>query len=481
MMKKHHWSVMNADWEVWAMPNMSPKKVGIPEQDPQVRNKNFEEVSLGYTEEMAKEEAQRCLNCKHKPCISGCPVNVKIPEFITLIAAGEFEKAYDKIRETNSLPAVCGRVCPQETQCEEKCVRGIKGEPVGIGRLERFAADWYLKNVVRKSQMTARNGKKVAVVGSGPAGLTCAGDLAKMGYDVTIFEAFHMAGGVLVYGIPEFRLPKALVRKEIDVLQELGVEIRTNMVIGKVLTIDEIFQEGYEAVFIGSGAGLPAFMRIPGENLNGVYSANEFLTRINLMKAYKPEADTPVKRGKSVAVVGGGNVAMDAARSAKRLGAENVYIIYRRSEAEMPARLEEVHHAKEEGIIFKLLTNPTRILGDEKGWVTGIECVEMALGEPDASGRRRPVQKPGSEHIVDVDTVIIAIGTSPNPLIRSTTPDLETNQWGCINASEETGQTSKEGVFAGGDAVTGAATVILAMGAGKKAAQAIDEYIKSKA
>jgi len=463
------------------MPNMSPKKVRIPEQDPLVRNKNFEEVSLGYTEEMAKEEAQRCLNCKHKPCISGCPVNVKIPEFIMLIAVGEFEKAYDKIRETNSLPAVCGRVCPQETQCEEKCVRGIKGEPVGIGRLERFAADWYLKNVVRKSQKTERNGKKVAVVGSGPAGLTCAGDLAKMGYDVTIFEAFHTAGGVLVYGIPEFRLPKALVRQEIEVLKDLGVEIRTNMVIGKVLTIDEIFQEGYEAVFIGSGAGLPAFMRIPGENLNGVYSANEFLTRINLMKAYRSDADTPVKRGKNVAVVGGGNVAMDAARSAKRLGADNVYIIYRRSEAEMPARLEEVHHAKEEGIIFKLLTNPTQILGDDKGWVTGIECVEMTLGEPDASGRRRPVQKPGSEHIVDVDTVIIAIGTSPNPLIRSTTPDLETNQWGCINANEETGQTSKEGVFAGGDAVTGAATVILAMGAGKKAAKAIDEYIKSKA
>jgi len=472
---------MNAGWEVWAMPNMSPKKVRIPEQDPLVRNKNFEEVSLGYTEEMAKEEAQRCLNCKHKPCISGCPVNVKIPEFIMLIAVGEFEKAYDKIRETNSLPAVCGRVCPQETQCEEKCVRGIKGEPVGIGRLERFAADWYLKNVVRKSQKTERNGKKVAVVGSGPAGLTCAGDLAKMGYDVTIFEAFHTAGGVLVYGIPEFRLPKALVRQEIEVLKDLGVEIRTNMVIGKVLTIDEIFQEGYEAVFIGSGAGLPAFMRIPGENLNGVYSANEFLTRINLMKAYRSDADTPVKRGKNVAVVGGGNVAMDAARSAKRLGADNVYIIYRRSEAEMPARLEEVHHAKEEGIIFKLLTNPTQILGDDKGWVTGIECVEMTLGEPDASGRRRPVQKPGSEHIVDVDTVIIAIGTSPNPLIRSTTPDLETNQWGCINANEETGQTSKEGVFAGGDAVTGAATVILAMGAGKKAAKAIDEYIKSKA
>lgn len=462
------------------MPNMSLKKVAIPEQDPQIRNKNFEEVSLGYTEEMAMEEAKRCLDCKHKPCIAGCPVNVKIPEFIRLIADGEFEKAYEKIHETNSLPAVCGRVCPQETQCEEKCVRGIKGEPVAIGRLERFAADWYLKNVVKKITKTERNGKRVAVVGSGPAGLTCAGDLAKLGYDVTVFEAFHTAGGVLVYGIPEFRLPKALVQKEIDALKDLGVEIRTNMVIGKILTIDEIFAEGYKAIFIGSGAGLPAFMHIPGENLNGVYSANEFLTRVNLMKAYKSDADTPVKRGKSVAVVGGGNVAMDAARSAKRLGAEKVYIIYRRSEAEMPARLEEVHHAKEEGIIFKLLTNPTRILGDEKGWVTGMECVEMELGEPDASGRRRPVEKKGSEHILDVDTVIISIGTSPNPLIRSTTPDLETNKWGCINANEETGLTSKEGVYAGGDAVTGAATVILAMGAGKKAAQAIDAYIQSK-
>ncbi len=462
------------------MPNMSPKKVAIPEQDPQIRSRNFDEVALGYTEEMAIEEAQRCLNCKHKPCIAGCPVNVKIPEFITLVAQGKFEEAYDKIIETNSLPAVCGRVCPQETQCEQKCVRGIKGEPVGIGRLERFTADWAIKNVQKTYEKTPRNGKKVAVIGSGPAGLSCAGDLVKLGYDVTIFEAFHTAGGVLVYGIPEFRLPKKLVQKEINGLLEQGVELRTNMVIGKILTIDEIFQEGYSAVFIGSGAGLPTFMNIPGENLNGVYSANEFLTRINLMKAYKEEAETPVMRGRSVAVVGGGNVAMDAARCAQRLGANKVYIVYRRSEAEMPARLEEVHHAKEEGIIFKLLTNPTQVLGDEKGWVKGLECVEMELGEPDASGRRRPVTKAGSEHVVDVDTVIIAIGTSPNPLIRSTTPDLETNKWGCIVANEETGQTSKEGVFAGGDAVTGAATVILAMGAGKAAAQAMDEYIKSK-
>ncbi len=462
------------------MANMSPKKVAIPEQDPQVRNRNFKEVSLGYTEEMAVEEAKRCLNCKHKPCMNGCPVNVKIPEFISLIADGKFEQAYEKIVETNSLPAVCGRVCPQETQCEEKCVRAIKGESVAIGRLERFAADWAINNVNKNYKISPRNGKKVAIIGSGPSGLSCAGDLVKAGYDVTIFEAFHLAGGVLVYGIPEFRLPKGLVQKEIDSLLAQGVEIRTNMVIGKVLTIDEIFEEGYSAVFVGSGAGLPAFMHIRGESLNGVYSANEFLTRINLMKAYKEDSDTPVMRSNSVAVVGGGNVAMDAARCAKRLGAEKVYIIYRRSEAEMPARLEEVHHAKEEGIIFKLLTNPTQIIGDDKGWVTGIECVEMELGEPDASGRRRPVAKSGSEHIVDVDTVIIAIGTSPNPLIRSTTPDLATNKWGCIEADSETGQTSKEGVFAGGDAVTGAATVILAMGAGKKAAKAIDEYIKNK-
>jgi glutamate synthase (NADPH/NADH) small chain len=462
------------------MPNMSLKKVPIPEQDPQVRNKNFDEVALGYTEEMAIEEAKRCLNCKHKPCIAGCPVNVQIPEFISLIAEGKFAEAYETIIQTNSLPAVCGRVCPQETQCEQRCVRGIKGEPVAIGRLERFAADWAMKHLEKTYEKTPRNGKKVAVIGSGPSGLSCAGDLIKMGYDVTIFEAFHTAGGVLVYGIPEFRLPKALVQKEIDGLLAQGVEIRTNMVIGKTFTIDELFQEGYSAVFIGSGAGLPNFMNIPGENLNGVYSANEFLTRINLMKAYKNDADTPIKRGKTVAVVGGGNVAMDAARSAIRLGADKVYIVYRRSEKELPARLEEIHHAKEEGIIFKFLTNPIRILGDENGWVTGLECVEMELGEPDASGRRRPVVKEGSQHILEVDTVIISIGTSPNPLIRGTTPDLETNQWGCIVADEQTGQTSKEGVFAGGDAVTGAATVILAMGAGKAAAKAIDEYIKSK-
>lgn len=461
------------------MPNMSLKKVPMPEQEPEIRNKNFEEVSLGYTEEMAIEEAERCLNCKHKPCVSGCPVNVKIPEFITFVAQGKFEEAYNKILETNSLPAVCGRVCPQESQCEQKCVRGIKGEPVGIGRLERFVADWAMKNLAKKHEKVESNGKKVAIVGSGPAGLSCAGDLIKLGYDVTIFEAFHTAGGVLVYGIPEFRLPKKIVQKEIDGLVSQGVKIRTNMVIGKTLTIDEIFQEGFSAVFIGSGAGLPSFMNIPGENLNGVYSANEYLTRINLMKAYKYDAVTPIMHSKSVAVVGGGNVAMDAARSAKRLGAEKVYIVYRRSEAEMPARLEEVHHAKEEGIIFKILTNPTRILGDENGWVKGIECVNMELGEPDASGRRRPVAVAGSEHIVDVDTVIMSIGTSPNPLLRNTTPDLETNKWGCIVA-DESGQTSKEGVFAGGDAVTGAATVILAMGAGKTAAKAIDEYLKSK-
>lgn len=462
------------------MANMSLKKVAIPEQDPQVRNKNFEEVSLGYTEEMAIEEAQRCLNCKHKPCVSGCPVNVKIPEFISLMAEGKFAEAYEKITETNSLPAVCGRVCPQESQCEQKCVRGIKGEPVGIGRLERFAADWAMANVKKAVKKTPKNGKKVAIIGSGPSGLACAGDLIKLGYDVTIFEAFHTAGGVLVYGIPEFRLPKKLVQAEIDGLLAQGVEIRTNMVIGKILTIDEIFEEGYSAIFIGSGAGLPSFMNIPGENLNGVYSANEYLTRINLMKAYKENALTPIMKSTSVAVVGGGNVAMDAARCAKRMGAENVYIIYRRSEVELPARKEEVHHAKEEGIIFKLLNNPTRILGDEKGWVNGIECIEMELGEPDASGRRRPVAKTGSEHTIDVDTVIMSIGTSPNPLIRSTTPDLETNKYGCIIADERTGQTSKEGVFAGGDTVTGAATVILAMGAGKASAAAIDEYIKSK-
>lgn len=463
------------------MPNMSLTKVKMPEQKPEERIKNFNEVALGYTEEMAIEEARRCLNCKHKPCVSGCPVNVQIPEFISLVAEGKFEEAYYKIKETNSLPAICGRVCPQETQCEQKCVRGIKGESVAIGRLERFVADWYMANIKPEKQAIKKNNKKVAVIGAGPAGLTCAGDLAKLGYDVTIFEAFHTPGGVLVYGIPEFRLPKELVKREIETIEDLGVEIKTNMVIGKVLTIDELKQEGYEAIFIGTGAGLPNFMNIPGENLNGVYSANEFLTRINLMKAYRfPEYDTPIKVGKNVAVVGGGNVAMDAARSAKRLGAENVYIIYRRSEKEMPARLEEIHHAKEEGIIFKLLTNPTRIIGTEDGWVKGIECIRMELGEPDSSGRRRPIPVNGSEHIIDVETVIIAIGQSPNPLIKSTTPDLETHKWGGIIVDEETGATSIEGVYAGGDAVTGAATVILAMGAGKKAAAAIHEYLSSK-
>lgn len=472
---------MNADWGGWGMPNMSLKKVEMPEQDPQVRNKNFFEVALGYTEEMAIEEAKRCLSCKNRPCVSGCPVNVQIPEFLALIADGKFGEAYLKIKETNSLPAICGRVCPQESQCEQVCVRGKKGDPVAIGRLERFAADWYMKNKKPEAADIPKNGKKVAVVGSGPAGLTCAGDLAKLGYSVTIFEAFHVPGGVLMYGIPEFRLPKDLVQREIDNVRQLGVEIKTNMVIGKSITVEELKEEGFDAVFIGSGAGLPSFMGIPGENLNGVYSANEFLTRINLMKAYLyPEVDTPVKVGQNVAVVGGGNVAMDAARSAKRLGAENVYIVYRRSEAEMPARIEEVHHAKEEGIIFKLLTNPTQILGTNEGWVKGIECIEMELGEPDASGRRRPVPKKGSEHVIDVQTVIIAIGQSPNPLIKSTTPGLETQKWGGIIADDQTGATSIPGVYAGGDVVTGAATVILAMGAGKKAAAAIDQYLKNK-
>lgn len=463
------------------MPNMAPNKTKMPEQDPKVRNKNFLEVALGYTEENAKEEAQRCLQCKKRPCVEGCPVNVQIPDFIKCIVEGNYNQAYLKIAETSNLPAICGRVCPQESQCEKYCVRVKTGEPVAIGRLERFAADWFMANGTAELAKSEGNGRKVAVIGSGPAGLTCAGDLAKLGYDVTVFEAFHVAGGVLMYGIPEFRLPKDLVQKEIDSVRKLGVKIQTNMVIGKVLSIDDLKAEGFEAIFIGSGAGLPSFMGIPGENLNGVYSANEFLTRVNLMKAYKfPECDTPVKVGKSVAVVGGGNVAMDAARSAKRLGAENVYIVYRRSEEEMPARLEEVHHAKEEGIIFKLLTNPIGVEGTEDGWVKGLKCVEMELGEPDASGRRRPVAKPGSEHILDVDTVVIAIGQSPNPIIKADTPELETQKWGGIIADEETGATSIEGVYAGGDAVTGAATVILAMGAGKKAAKAIDEYLKSR-
>lgn len=463
------------------MANMSLEKIKMPEQAPDVRNKNFKEVSLGYTEEMAIEEAQRCLNCKHKPCVSGCPVNVRIPEFIAEVAKGAFMAAYKVITSTNALPAVCGRVCPQESQCESKCVRGMKGEAVAIGRLERFVADWYMKNCDEMPEKPASNGKKVAVIGSGPSALACAGDLAKLGYAVTMFEAFHKAGGVLVYGIPEFRLPKAIVQKEIDKLTALGVKIMTNMVIGKVLSIDEIIDDmGFDAVFIGTGAGLPSFMGIPGEALVGVYSANEYLTRINLMKAYLPEYDTPIRNSKAVAVVGGGNVAMDAARCAKRMGAEHVYIVYRRSEKEMPARLEEVHHAKEEGIEFHLLENPVQILNDGNGQVCGIECLKMELGEPDASGRRSPIPIEGSNYVLDVDTVVMSLGTSPNPLIRSTTKGLETNRKGCLVVNEETNQTTREGVYAGGDAVTGAATVILAMGAGKKAAAAIDEYLKNK-
>lgn len=461
------------------MPNMSLTKVPMPEQDPNVRNKNFLEVATGYTEEMAMEEASRCLNCKNKPCVSGCPVNVRIPEFVAKVAEGKFEEAYEIITSTNSLPAISGRVCPQESQCEGKCVRGIKGESVSIGRLERFCADYHMKHSNAKAQRPQSNGKKVAVVGAGPSGLTCAGDLAKKGYEVTIFEAFHTAGGVLVYGIPEFRLPKAIVKKEVENLEDLGVEIKTNMVIGRVLSVDELFEMGYKAVFIGSGAGLPSFMGIEGEDLIGVYSANEYLTRTNLMKAYLDDYDTPIIKSKSVAVVGGGNVAMDAARCAKRLGAENVYIVYRRGMDEMPARKEEVHHAMEEGIIFKNLNNPVKILGDENGRVRAMECVEMELGEPDESGRRRPVVKEGSNFELPVDTVIMSIGTSPNPLIRSTTPGLDTNRRGCLVVNEETMQTTREGVYAGGDAVTGAATVILAMGAGKQAAKSIDEYLSN--
>ena len=459
------------------MANMSLKKVPMPEQAPDVRNKNFLEVAEGYTEEMAKEEATRCLNCKNKPCVNGCPVNVRIPEFVAKVAAGEFEEAYKIITSTNGLPAVCGRVCPQESQCEGKCVRGIKGEPVAIGRLERFCADRHMKNSTAKGEKPASNGKKVAVIGAGPSGLTCAGDLAKLGYEVTIFEAFHTAGGVLVYGIPEFRLPKEIVHKEVKNLEDLGVEIRTNMIIGKTLSVDELLEMGYKAVFIGSGAGLPSFMGIEGEDLIGVYSANEYLTRTNLMKAYLDEYDTPIIKSSSVAVVGGGNVAMDAARCAKRLGADKVYIVYRRGLEEMPARKEEIHHAMEEGVIFRNLNNPVKINGDENGRVKSMECVEMELGEPDDSGRRRPVVKEGSNFELEVDTVIMAIGTSPNPLIRSTTEGLETNRRGCLVVNEETVQTTREGVYAGGDAVTGAATVILAMGAGKQAAKAIDEYL----
>ena len=462
------------------MPNMALVKNPLPEQDAKVRARNFEEVTLGYTEEMAINEAQRCLNCKHMPCVAGCPVNVQIPKFISLIAEGKFADACAAIKETSALPAVCGRVCPQETQCECKCVRGIKGEPVAIGRLERFAADWAREHNAEEIVKPESNGIKVAIIGAGPAGLTCAGDLAKLGYDVTIFEAFHKAGGVLVYGIPEFRLPKIIVQKEVENLEKLGVKIMTNMVIGKVLSIDELMTEyDFKAVFVGSGAGLPAFMGIEGEGLVGVYSANEFLTRINLMKAYRDDYDTPIRKGKSVAVVGGGNVAMDAARSAMRLGAEHVYIIYRRSEAALPARAEEVHHAKEEGIEFLLLNNPTKILGDENGNVRAIECIKMELREPDASGRRRPVAIEGSNYEVPVDTVIMSIGTSPNPLIRSTTEGLEANKWGCLVADDKAA-TTKEGVYAGGDAVNGAATVILAMGAGKTAAESMHEYLQEK-
>ena len=463
------------------MPNMDPKKFPMPVQDPEVRNKNFSEVALGYTPEMAVNEAKRCLHCKNKPCVSGCPVGIDIPGFIAKVAEEDFEGAYEVLSASSALPAVCGRVCPQENQCEGKCVRGIKTESVGIGRLERFVADWHREHFQGEPKMPVSNGHKVAVIGSGPSGLTAAGDLAKMGYKVTVYEALHTPGGVLVYGIPEFRLPKEIVRQEIDGLKKIGVDVETNVVIGRTLTIDELFEMGNEAVFIGSGAGLPRFMGIPGESLNGVYSANEFLTRINLMKAYKEGSKTPIQHAKNVAVVGGGNVAMDAARCAKRLGAENVYIVYRRGMEELPARKEEVEHAVEEGIIFKTLSNPIEVLDDGKGYVKGMVCQEMELGEPDASGRRRPVAKEGCTFTLDVDCMIMSIGTSPNPLIRSTTPGLETNSHGCIITNGDDGLTTREAVYAGGDAVTGAATVILAMGAGKHAAKAIDEYIKSKA
>jgi glutamate synthase (NADPH/NADH) small chain len=462
------------------MPNMSLKKNEMPAQPPQERNKNFAEVALGYSEAQAVDEAGRCLNCKNKPCVAGCPVQIDIPAFIQKVAAGDFASAYERIALMNSLPAVCGRVCPQESQCEMECVRGIKGEAVAIGRLERFVADRHNdsgETAIRKPQS---NGRKVAMIGSGPAGLTCAGDLAKKGYEVTIFEALHLAGGVLVYGIPEFRLPKAIVQKEIEALKALGVQIIVNTVVGKTVSIDELLDEyGFEAVFIGSGAGLPTFMNIPGENLKGVYSANEFLTRINLMKAYLDDNPTPVQRGSQVVVVGGGNVAMDAARCAKRLGAD-VTIVYRRTEKELPARLEEVEHAKEEGITFRMLTNPLSVGGDDQGWVRQIRCQQMKLGAPDQSGRARPIPIEGSEYIIETDCVIMAIGTSPNPLIKSTTQGLDTHKWGGIVADEVTGQTSRQGVYAGGDAVSGAATVILAMGAGKNAAAAIDRYIMAK-
>ena len=460
--------------------NMDPKKHPMPSQEPLVRNKNFGEVALGYDAQTAVDEAKRCLNCKNRPCVAGCPVAVDIPAFIALVAEEKFEEAYEVIARTSSLPAVCGRVCPQETQCEGKCTRGIKGEPVGIGRLERFVADWHMAHSAAAPARPQPNGHKVAVVGSGPAGLTCAGDLARLGYDVTVFEALHVAGGVLVYGIPEFRLPKEIVRKEVDGLKALGVKIETDSVIGRVLTIEELQSEyGFEAVFLGTGAGLPRFMGIKGEGAKGVFSANEYLTRTNLMKAYEPDSETPILHAKKIAVVGGGNVAMDAARCAKRLGAETVYIVYRRSEAELPARREEVEHAKEEEIIFRLLTNPVEILTDADDNVVGLKCIRMELGEPDASGRRRPVEVPGSEFDMDVDCVIMALGTSPNPLLKQTTKGLETQRRGEIVA-DENGKTSLEGVYAGGDAVTGAATVILAMGAGKTAAKAIDEYIRNK-
>ncbi len=457
------------------------KKTPVREQDAKVRATNFEEVCLGYNGEEAKEEAGRCINCKNAQCMKGCPVSINIPGFIEKVKNDDIEGAYQIISESSALPAVCGRVCPQESQCEGKCIRGIKGEPISIGKLERFVADWASENGIKPQGAAEKNGRKVAVIGSGPAGLTCAGDLAKMGYDVTIFEALHEAGGVLVYGIPEFRLPKTrVVAKEIENVKSLGVKIETNVVVGKSVTIDELLnEEGFDAVFIGSGAGLPKFMGIPGEQANGVFSANEYLTRSNLMKAFNEDSNTPIMRGKKVAVVGGGNVAMDAARTALRLGSE-VHIVYRRSEEELPARVEEVHHAKEEGIIFNLLTNPVEILEDEKGWVKGIRCIKMELGEPDESGRRRPVEVPGSEFVIDVDTVIMSLGTSPNPLISSTTKGLEINKRKCIVAAEENGQTSKEGVYAGGDAVTGAATVILAMGAGKAGARGIDEYLRNK-
>jgi len=458
------------------MANMTLVKTPMPEQDPQIRARNFKEVALGYTPEMAIEEANRCLGCKNPKCVEGCPVNVRIPEFIKKVQEGDFKAAYEIITSTNALPALSGRVCPQESQCEAKCVRGIKGEPVAIGRLERFVADWYRENINAMPEKVASNGTKVAVVGSGPAGLTAASDLAKLGYEVSIFEALHTAGGVLVYGIPEFRLPKAIVANEVEKLKALGVEVMTNMVIGRVLTIDELFDMGYKAVFVGSGAGLPMFMNIPGESLVGVMSANEYLTRTNLMKAYDENYDTPIIKSKAVAVVGGGNVAMDAARCAMRLGAEHVYVVYRRGEAEMPARAEEKHHAKEEGIEFKTLCNPIEIIGDEDGRVVGMKCIRMELGEPDASGRRRPIEVPDSEFMLDVDTVIMSLGTSPNPLIRSTTPGLDTNRKGCLIVDENE-MTTREGVFAGGDAVTGAATVILAMGAGKKGAAAIHNFL----